>query len=305
MMNIRQTLQSPLSLLVLTLGFGCSPTPTATEPETTASATETSAPAPSESAPPTATPTTSAAVSSAPPAKPRTARSPEKITPEAQAVLDAKDRAEDDKKLDDGRHPAEMLSFFGLAKGQKVAELGAGGGYTSELFARMVGASGKVYAQNNKFIIEKFAEKPWSARLKKPVMKNVVRVDREFDEPLPPDAKNLDGVYMVLFYHDTYWMNVDRKKMNAAVFAALKPGGLYGIVDHSGREGTADKEVKTLHRIEESIVRKDIEDAGFVLVRESSFLRNPDDTMDWSASPSTAGEKRGTSDRFALIFKKP
>lgn len=294
-------------MLALGWALGCSPTPSASEPEPTNTppSSAQSAPPPVETTPTAGSAAPSASASAAPAAKPRPARTPEKIAPEAQAVLDAKDRAEEDKKLDEGRHPAELLSFFGLAKGQKVAELGAGGGYTSELFARMVGPSGKVYGQNNKFIIEKFADKPWSERLKKPVMKNVVRVDREFDEPLPKDAKNLDGVYMVLFYHDLYWMNVDRKKMNATIFAALKPGGLYGIVDHSGREGSGDKEVKSLHRIEESVVRKDIEDAGFVLVRESHFLRNPEDTMDWSASPSTAGEKRGTSDRFALVFKKP
>jgi predicted methyltransferase len=63
--------------------------------------------------------------------------------------------------------------------------------------------------------------------------------------------------------------------------------------------------VKTLHRIEESVVKAEVTQAGFVLDAEADFLRVPDDTRDWSASPRTAGERRGHSDRFVLRFKKP
>ena len=93
----------------------------------------------------------------------------------------------------------------------KVAELMAGGGYTTELLARAVGPKGMVYGQNNKLVLDRFAEKPWTERLAKPVMKNVVRVDRELDDPLPPKAKNLDAVFMVLFYHDTVWLGRPRQ----------------------------------------------------------------------------------------------
>jgi predicted methyltransferase len=198
-----------------------------------------------------------------------------------------------------------MLAFFGISPGMRVAELGAGGGYTAELLARTVGSQGKVYGQNSKVILERVAEKPWSERLKKPVMANVVRVDRELDEPLPPDAKNLDAVVIVLFYHDSVWMKVDRDKMNRAVFSALKAGGTYGIVDHSGRPGTGSGEAETLHRIEEKVVRDEVTRAGFVFDGEADFLRNPSDARDWNASPRKAGERRGTSDRFVLRFKKP
>jgi predicted methyltransferase len=227
------------------------------------------------------------------------------VPPTVQALVDAPDRSDDDRKLDKGRHPAEMLAFLGVAPGQKVAELMAGGGYTSELLARAVGPSGVVYGQNNKFVIDRFAEKPWSARLAKPVMKSVVRVDRELEDPLPPEAKDLDGILMVLFYHDTVWQKTDREKMNHAIFAALKPGGFFAVIDHSGRPGTGTTEAQTIHRIEEKVVREELERAGFKLAAEASFLRNPADTRDWNDSPREAGDRRGTSDRFVLKFVKP
>jgi predicted methyltransferase len=153
--------------------------------------------------------------------------------------------------------------------------------------------------------LEKFAEKPWSERLAKPIMKNVKRVDRDFDDPLPPEAKDLDVVVDVLFYHDTYWLKADRDKMNKAIFNALKSGGVYGIVDHSGRAGTGAGEVQTLHRIEEKNVIDEVTKAGFKLAAEADFLRNPDDKRDWNDAPFAAAERRGKSDRFVLKFVKP
>jgi predicted methyltransferase len=93
--------------------------------------------------------------------------------------------------------------------------------------------------------------------------------------------------------------------MNKAIYAALKPGGVYVIVDHSARAGDGLADVQTLHRIEEKVLRQEVEAAGFKLVATADFLRNPADARDWSASPRTAGERRGTSDRFVLKFAKP
>jgi predicted methyltransferase len=222
-----------------------------------------------------------------------------------RVAVDASDRSVDDRALDAGRKPDQMLAFFGIEPGMKVAEIGAGGGYTSELLSRVVGPTGKVYAQNSPFILEKFANVPWTARLSKPVMANVVRVDREFDDPLPPEATDLDAVLIVLFYHDTVWLGADRDKMNQAVFKALKHGGVYGIVDHSAAPGSGLSGVKTVHRIDEKTVLEEIERNGFQLAGEASFLRNPSDTRDWNDSPKQAGDRRGTSDRFVLKFKKP
>ena len=222
-----------------------------------------------------------------------------------RAIVDAPDRDAADKKLDAGRKPGELLAFAGIKPGMKVADLAAGGGYTTELLARAVGPTGVVYGQNTPMIVEKFAAKPWAARLAKPADKNVVKVTRELDDPLPPEAKDLDAVVMVLFYHDTFWMKVDQAKMNAAIFRALKPGGVFVILDSSGRAGTGTTEVQTLHRIDEAVVRKDVTLAGFKLAADADVWRNADDKRDWNSSPTAAGEKRGTSDRFALKFVKP
>jgi predicted methyltransferase len=294
-----KTLLSLALFLAAACGGSSEPAPAAPEPVAEPAATTEPAPAEPAPAPEPAPPP------APPPPPPGPAVVPVEVPPAVQAIVDAKDRTEADRALDAGRHPGELLAFLNIQPGQKVAELIAGGGYTTELLARAVGPKGKVYAQNNKMVLG-FAGKAWPERLKRaPFKKNTVRVDRELEDPLPKQAKNLDLVVMNLFYHDLYWVKTDREKMNKAVLAALKPGGLYVIIDHSGRAGTGTTEVQTLHRIEQSEVEKDVTAAGFVLDRQGDFLRNPDDKRDWSASPMDAGEKRGTSDRFVLVFKKP
>lgn len=156
----------------------------------------------------------------------------------AAEVVAAPDRSEPDRALDAGRSPEDLLVFLALAPGAHVAEIGAGGGYTSELLARAVGPEGRVWGQNAPFVLARFAEKPWSERLAKPVMAPVRRLDRPFDDPFPADFEDrgrLDCVVNVLFYHDTVWQGVDRAAMNRAVFDALAPGGSYVIVDHAAR----------------------------------------------------------------------
>jgi predicted methyltransferase len=218
----------------------------------------------------------------------------------------APDRSEADVALDAGRRPGDVLAFFEIAPGMRVAELGAAGGYTTELLARVVGPGGAVYGHNDPVILERFAEAPWSERLQSAVMSNVVRLDRPFDDPFPPElAGSLDAVLIVLFYHDTAWLGTDRDRMNRSAYEALRPGGIYGIVDHSAWPGRGTSEAQTLHRIDERFVREEVERAGFVLEDQGFFLRNPEDRRDWNASPRSAGELRGTSDRFVLKFVKP
>jgi len=225
----------------------------------------------------------------------------------AQSIVDAPDRTDRDRALDPGRKPAETLAFVQVSPGMHVGELGAGGGYTTELLARAVGPDGVVYAQNPPAFVQGFLKEVWPARLSRPAMKNVVRVDRDFDDPFPPEAKNLDRVVMNAIYHDTTYMQVDRAKMDKAIFDALKPGGEFIVIDSSAKAGTGTSVANELHRIDEQVVKDEVEKAGFKLQAEGDFLRNPQDQRDWNSSPqaATAAGKRGTSDRFALRFVKP
>jgi predicted methyltransferase len=266
---------------------------------------------PSPSAPPAAAPAPAAEEAKAPAAPASGASSEPKVVtqvdvpPAIAAIVAASDRSEDDKKLDAGRHPGETLAFFGIAPGMHVGEIAGGGGYTTELLARAVAPGGVVYAENPKFVLEKYAQKPWTARLAKAVNAHVVRSDREPSDPFPSEAHDLDAVVDVLVYHDTVWLGADRDAMNAAVFRALKHGGIYGIVDHVAKDGAGTSAVKTVHRIEEHVVREEVEKAGFRLDGKATFLANPADTHDWNDSPMAAGERRGKSDRFVLRFVKP
>ncbi|GAB4568020.1 MAG: class I SAM-dependent methyltransferase [Haliangiales bacterium] len=217
-----------------------------------------------------------------------------------QAVADPARTAED-RARDSGRQPAEIMAFFGLEPGMKVAELMAGGGYYAELFARVVGPEGKVYTHNTPFVIQRFADKPLSERLDRLQMPQIERIDAELtDLGLP--AGELDVVTMILFYHDTYWMGIDRAAMNQQIFDALKPGGVYGIIDHIAAPGRGVEDVKTIHRIDPEELKRDITAAGFVLDGESDLLRHPED--DGSQNVFDAG-LRGQTDRAVLRFRKP
>lgn len=215
-------------------------------------------------------------------------------------LVHSQDRSDADRVIDQRRQPEKLLEFYGVRPGMRVLDLGAGGGYNTELLARVVGPQGVVYAQNNRYALEHFVKGHLDERLKKPVMHNVVPVVREFDDPAPPEARNLDLVTFNFAYHDTVWMGADRAKMNRAVFAALKPGGVYIVADHSARPGAGIGVVKTLHRIEESTVIGEVVAAGFRPVAEGGFLHNPDD-------PRTAPvfKPKVPNDEFVLKFVKP
>ncbi|MFV8755497.1 class I SAM-dependent methyltransferase [Nannocystaceae bacterium ST9] len=227
---------------------------------------------------------------------------------DARAIVAAGDREPGDVEADRRRKPVELLEFLDLRAGMKVADIGAGFGYTTELLARAVGPSGKVYGQNTSFVLDRFARAGWNARIAKPINANVVSLEREFDDPFPADIEPLDRVINVLFYHDFEWMKVDRAKHVADVFAALRPGGLYVIVDASAQAGHGAQDSQTLHRIEESLVIAELEAGGFELVERGEFLRNPDDARDWNGLPWESTEKAGAgvfSDKFVLKFRKP
>lgn len=232
------------------------------------------------------------------------------VIPAAQipkAIADAvnsPDRPAADRELDGGRQPEQILAFFGIAPGMKVADLWAGGGYTTDLLARTVGPGGKVYSQNAPFPPRfKKSEEAWQARLKEPGIGNVVELEKPFDRPgeiLPAAPESLDAVIIDMNYHDMVGRGYERDKINAAAFKALKPGGVYGIIDNSAQPGSGARDANTLHRIDEAFEVKEIERAGFKLAATSNVLRNPKDDRTWFVM-----KHRGEQDRFVLKFIKP
>ena len=211
-----------------------------------------------------------------------------------RALLGNPVRTDRDRAMDERRHPVELLQFAQVRPGMQVLDVASGGGYTSQLLALAVGPSGKLWAQTpqpNATLNERVAAHPQA---------NFVVVKRPFDDPVPPEAAPLDLVTLILNYHDISYLPVDRDAMNRKLFAALKPGGRYVVVDHSARQGTGITAGKTLHRIEEAFVVAEVRRAGFVLDGEGAFMRNPADTRDESSN-----QAKPPSDKFVLRFVKP
>jgi len=222
------------------------------------------------------------------------------VSPQIQAVVDSPDRTQADREMDRRRHPAEMLAFFGVEPGMVVLDVFTGRGYTAELIARAVGPEGAVVAQNDPIVFEKFLKGQWDPRFGQDVMKNVRTVVAPLDAPVPPDSGPYDLITFIFGYHDSVWMGRDRTAMNRALFNALKPGGYLVVADHAGNPGTGATQTETLHRIEESVERAELEAAGFRLVDEAQFLRNPSDPRDAPFFKATV-----PVDQFVLKYQKP
>jgi predicted methyltransferase len=252
------------------------------------------------------------------------ASSPQTLsTDQISAIVGSPDRAAADRVNDIRRKPADMLAFIGVRPGMTAMDVSAARGYTTELIARAVGPTGKVYGQNPPRVEgrappaqpEGAAAPPPAAsatapppmptlaeRVRNPAASNIVIVSRPFEDPAPPEVANgsLDLVTLMFNYHDFGHLGVDRAKTNAAVFKALKPGGIYVIADHSGRSGTGISESGTLHRVEEAFVKQEVEAAGFKLAAQGNFMRNPNDPRDRNTP-----EPPMPKDEFVLKFVKP
>ena len=250
-------------------------------------------------------------------------------------ILASPDRSSADRTNDIRRKPDQMLAFIGVRPGMVALDLSAGGGYTTELIARAVGPTGRVYGQSaprnpggsppvptapegamspmaalvqTPAVVAAPAAGPRTSparlaeRSKNPAAGNIIAVVQPFESPIPAEAaaNKLDLVTLMFNYHDLGFLGVDRAQMNKAVFTALKPGGMYVIADHSGRPGTGISESGTLHRIEEAFLRKEVEAAGFKLAEEGNFMRNPSDPRDKN-TPDPPQPK----DEFVLKFVKP
>ncbi len=218
-----------------------------------------------------------------------------------QAVLADSARPDADRARDADRKPEQVLEFFGVKSGQKVADLLAGGGYYTRILVGAVGEEGEVYAGNNPFYLG-FVKKDWDALFATPAFKNVHRVDGRVDQLTLPQDGSLDAVIIVLAYHDLLLTDEDRSKMNAQIFAALKPGGVYGIVDHHAQKGSGTEFVKSLHRIDEAVIIAEATAAGFKLAQKGDFLRHPEDDH---TKGVFGADIRGKTDRFVLRFEKP
>ncbi|HSG89302.1 MAG TPA: hypothetical protein VLA56_08820 [Pseudomonadales bacterium] len=219
-----------------------------------------------------------------------------------QAAIDAADRSEADRERDAGRKPAEVLAFLGIGEGMAVIDVIAAGGWYTEVLAAVVGEDGLVYAQNPAAVL-KFRDgandKALTARLADGRLPNVERLDHELsDLGLRPGT--LDAAITALNFHDVYNAGPDAAAgMLQAVKNVLRPGGVFGIIDHVGVAGADNA---ALHRIEKQKVIDAALAAGFEIAGDSDLLANPDD--DHSQGVFAAG-LRGHTDRFLLKLVKP
>jgi predicted methyltransferase len=202
------------------------------------------------------------------------------------------ERPDAERALDAVRKRHEVMDFYRVTRGQKVADIFAARGYYTAILSQMVGSEGVVYAAKSA------PRQELHDRLKQPGMTNVRVLDGPFDKLALPQDGTLDFVLLHLDYHE---IAADiRRPMNARIFAALKRGGSYGVVDHSAKEGAGDSEAKTLHRMDKLLVIKEATGVGFRLGEEGKMLSRADDNRDFSVV-----KIRDRSDRFVLKFVKP
>lgn len=210
-----------------------------------------------------------------------------------------------DKARDAERHPGQLLVWAGVEAGDKVGEYMPGGGYFTRILSKTVGPAGKVYAYVPAEIV-KIAPKyltDGQALAADPSLGNVVTAsdtNAKFGAPEP-----LDLVWTSQNYHDLHGKFAPAgtaTAFNAAVFKALKPGGIYVVIDHAALPSSGLKGAAEQHRIAKAAAIEEIQLAGFVLAGESGLLANPNDPLTASVfDPSI----RGKTDQFVLKFKKP
>ena len=207
-------------------------------------------------------------------------------------ALSNPERPENERALDAARKPREVLAFYGVKRGDKVADLWAGRGYYTAILSQVVGSQGVVYSANPN------ARPEINERWKKPGYENIKVIDGPFDQIALPQDGSLDFLIIHLNYHDL--SPEARIAMNKRILGALKKGGTYAVVDHSAKDGTGNEAVKTLHRIDKQLVIKEVTGSGFRLAKEGAMLRKPEDTRDFNVN-----KERNKDDRFVLAFQKP
>jgi len=223
----------------------------------------------------------------------------------AAAVADSTRPAADSER-DANRKPAETLAFSGLKPGDKVADYMAGGGYFTRLFGDVVGPGGHVYAVEPKevFVFPSAVKNSADLQAWAAVHSNVsVTIAPALEALQYPEP--LDLFWISQNYHDLkdkFMGPVDTAAFNRAVYAALKPGGAYVILDHVAAKGAPDDVTETLHRIDPEVVRREVEAAGFRFEGESAILANPADPHTVKVFDKAI---RGHTDQFLYRFRKP
>lgn len=210
-------------------------------------------------------------------------------------------RPERDVQRDALRRPAETLIFFEVAPGQQLGELNAGWGYFSGLLAEAVGEAGRVHAHTTEASIRRWGgTNPLEKRIARQGLGNLRTLVGPMEDPgFPP---GLDAAFSIMCYHDAVWSGVDRAVMNRALYAALKPGGILGVIDHHARPGRGAEDCHSIHRVDRQLVVDEVTAAGFVLEAESDLLANPDDPCTEDVHPKGI---RDRTHRFMLKFRRP
>lgn len=202
-----------------------------------------------------------------------------------------------DRPRDADRKPAEVIALTGIHSGAKVAEMLPGGGYFTRIFSKLVGPTGTVYAWVPAPANGRDAGAAIRALAAEPAYSNIKVATLDPAQPLP---EKVDLVWTSLNYHDMRARpNADLTPTNKMVFDALKPGGLYMVIDHAANKG--DPGAGGLHRVDAELVKQDVTSVGFKLVQESDLLRHPADDRTKAAHAVA----RGKTDQFVLLFQKP
>lgn len=230
-----------------------------------------------------------------------TAQAADSIPTHISAAVADPSRPEADTTRDENRKPAAVVAFAGLKPGDIIADLNPGGGYFTRIFAKAVGAQGKVYGLVPQSSLERRPEAGDAVKGIAANNPNVIFHATPIDNISVPEA--LDMVWTSDNYHD-FKNRGDgvTAAMNASIFKALKPGGIYMVIDHAAEKGSGARDTNTLHRVDPELVKTEALAAGFILDAESDVLANADDDH---TSKVFEGAIRGKTDHFVLRFKKP
>ena len=216
-------------------------------------------------------------------------------------------RPADDTKRDAQRLPAQLTEFAGIKPGMTVVDMLPGTGYFTRIFAKAVGPKGQVYAyigsQSDAQLKAKGQDPDNQLAALKAAYANVGVIHGPLDHFVTPTKVDVvwtsDNLHDM---HDKFFGGLDIAATNKAIYASLKPGGTYIVIDHRAAKGAGLAAAEALHRMDEDIAKQEAEAAGFKLVSESKILTRPDD--DNTKKIFEQGEHDHT-DQMVLKFRKP